>query len=205
MGFKPKREYPAARTLYDNLPAGITETGSDKPPESAVLALPEATVLVRERPADETTPALSRTRRFTLADVSTFAWLFERLAAKFPGVLPQSWAGRLTGYSSDSSYFFQRTERAVGLAMAVREPLGTEIYVLPLFILHTDVGPEGGSLHNSKGERDAIHLLNEMALWGKRQGANEVRKIGAQCELPPGRLVERHKCEKRDEIFLRIV
>lgn len=193
-----RKPRPPPKTLYDNLPEGITE--EDMP--VAGLRKPDPLVFYKERPADETIPAATRLWRVSLNDLHHMGWLIERLMARSPHVPAHAWQGTLMTLMS-SGYFFQRSERAVALARFVNEPWNPP-FVEPLFILHQDLGSEGGSQRGSQGEKDCIALVRAMREWGKHQGAQELRRLNAFSDLPPSVFVNDLRGDKREEAWLQI-
>jgi hypothetical protein len=136
-------------------------------------------------------------------------WLIDRLKQEFPHVPHPTWLGRLRGFTTDNSYLFVCSERAVLLATVARDPFATRPYVLPLFLFHTTRGPEGGNLAGSDGEREAIGLLREAARWGKQMGASELRHVAEHSDVPAGSIMHLLQAqwlhaERRDEIVLVI-
>jgi hypothetical protein len=117
-----------------------------------------------------------------------------------PHVQAHTWAGTLLSYMNDNGYFFQRSERAVGLARFVSGPFSAP-HVEVLFLFHTDLGSEGGSQRGSQGEKDCIALVRAMMAWGRHQGAGEVRRLNALTDLSASVFMNDLKtAEKRDDV-----
>ena len=196
----PKPPKPKPRTLYDDLPEGITD--ADPPPEP--LKRPEPIELFKPRQPDELMPAITRLWRVGLNDLSQLGWLIERLMRKSPHVQPHMWQGTLMSFMADNAYFFQRSEKAVGLARIVSGPFAPT-YVEPLFLLHTDLGTEGGSQRGSQGEKDSIAIIRAMAEWGRHQGTSKMRRLNYFTDLSASVFMnDLRKAEKRDDVWLPI-
>jgi hypothetical protein len=197
--FPPRPPRPPPRTLYDDLEPGIT----DATPPVEGLKLPEPLVLVKERSPDELVPAATRLWRVGLNDLAHLGWLIERLMRRCPHTQPHTWQGTLMTYAADNFMFFQRSERAVGLATLAIGPF-YPTFVEVLFLFHTDLGPEGGSLRGSQGEKDCIAIVRAMQQWGKRMGAVEVRRLNALSDMATGSFTNDLRGDKRDEAWIAI-
>lgn len=197
--FPPRPERPKPRTLYDDLPEGLTEV------DNPIIGLkkPEPLELYKPRQPDELVPAMTRLWRVSLNDLAHLGWLIERLMVRSPHIQPHMWQGTLMSYMADNAYFFQRSERAVGLARLTSGPFHPT-YVEPLFLLHQDLGTEGGSQRNSQGEKDAVAITRAMREWGRHQGATQMRRLNYFSDLSPSVFVNDLKAERREDVWLMI-
>lgn len=182
----------------DTHPEGMSDPGV--PP--APLKLPEPMVPKKERPPDELVPAFTQITRVGLGDMPGLQWVIERLDARFPST-PNYWHALLHSCLNNDQFFFRRGERAVALATMFNEPFGPR-HVRVYFVFHQDVGPQGGSIRNSQGEKEALALVRAMRDWGQRQGAVEIKYLNHCSDVPAHIWVKELKAERYEEVFLPI-
>ena len=195
--FPKKPERPPPRTLYDDLPDGISDPGV-----APVLKVPEPTVLVKEREADELVPAFAKLRRVGFNDVMQHSWMIERLLARCPHLSPAQAQSQIRGYMYDQTAFLQMTDNAIAAAKFVRDSF-LPPHVEVLFVLHRDIGPEGGNIRGSQGEKDAVQLLRAIRDWGKLSHAQEMTRITDVCDLSPGAVIkDLFSSERREDVWL---
>lgn len=183
------------RTLGDLLPEGISDPGELPPP----IQLGEPLVLVKPREPQE--PAFGKVTRVGFGDAETLHWIAERLAAKYPRAPLAKWYGLVRQYVNLNEVFFRKTERAAILAAAVSDNFLGE-YISVSFVLHKDLGPEGGSIQNSQGEREATTLVRELRNWAKLKGAGEIVGLHEFSDLPSSVYVQRFKGERRETVWI---
>lgn len=197
--FPSRPERPKPPTMYDRLAEGMTE--EERPRQ--VLAVPDPVVLFKERQPDELAPAFTRTWRVGLNDMPRLGWVIERMIARCPHLMPPACEGVLRGLMLEPACFFQMTDNAIASARFVHHDAIARPYVEVLFALHTDIGPEGGGIRGSQGEKDAIQLLRLIRDWGKLQGAVEVRRLNAVSDLSASILTkDLQNAARRDEVWL---
>lgn len=197
--FPKKEPRPPPRTLADDLPVGISDPGIPPPP----LKLPEPTVLVKERAADELVPAFSKTWRASLNDLMRCPWIAQRLVARSPHLSISAAQALLRGTLQDPFGFFQMSEHAILAARYLRDSF-LPPHVEMMFLLHTDRGPEGGHIKGSQGEKDAVQLLRGLRDWAKHQGASAITRMSDVNDLPPSVIVQELKGQRRDEVWMAI-
>jgi hypothetical protein len=175
---------------------------TDTQPVLPGLAVPEPLELWKKRAADEEVPYQTRLWRVGLNDMPKLGWLIERLMRAAPHVPAHQWQSHLVSYMT-SGEFFQRSERAVGLAR-YRQGDFSAPHVDVIFLLHQDLGSEGGSKRGSQGEKDCIALVRAMIEWGRHQGAQEVRRLNHLTDLSASVFANDLKAEKREEMVVQI-
>ena len=179
----PKPPRPPPRTLWDNLQPGMTDTAPPLEP----LKKPEPLVLIKPRQPDEEIPAFGKVTRVMLGDLALLlsGGLLARLIETFPDINPTSWSSFLGVLTNDRNCFFRKTERAIAMAVVTSDGFTRTSYVRLVFLFHQDRGPEGGSVGNSQGEKEAIQLLRELRLWAKQIGASEISGLNHNADIPP--------------------
>ena len=195
--FPEKPPRPKPRTLYDDLPEGITDGDPPPPP----LKVPEPVVLFKEREADELVPAFGKVRRVSFNDLMQHSWMIERLVARCPHLTPAQAQSHVRGYLYDPHNFLQMTDNAIACARYVRDSF-TPPQVELMFVLHRDIGPEGGNIKGSQGERDAVQLVRAIRDWGKLKGASAMCRLNMVSDLPAGVFVQECKGQRRDEVWI---
>lgn len=188
---------PYVRTLADRLPDGLSDPGVPPLP----IQLGEPLVLVKPREPQE--PAFGKVTRVGLGDDAHLVWMAERLVVQYPRVQAAKWVALLRQYINQNEVFFRKTDRAAILAEANSNNLMGE-YVQVVFVLHKDLGPEGGNIKGSQGEREAMTLVREMRNWAKLKGAAEIVGLNEFSDLPPGVYVKEFRAERRETVWMSL-
>lgn len=103
-----------------------------------------------------------------------------------------NWKGKLSTFLTSKTSSFIVCGRAVGLAHLNQDPMTGIQEARVMFCIVAD----GGS------EEDGYQIIRTMKLWSRDMGMGMVLPPKEYCNLPPGKLANTFKAEKREEWVL---